>query len=904
MEPISSSSSSSSRVRVSAHSKTHDSFFTPLLLFFFFIATTPTAHSTLPSDFHSLYTHHCNNLVPIPHTHHSKPLHADLGTGYFTGGDTLFSQTPDRTALNFHQQISFQAHYAGSILSGYLVLITSRSPPEGPQHCREFQLQGHYSDTREKLCMVGTVSPIDVPGSSSESANVVVLKLSYPKNMSIFDILVTGTLESVSGYFEPISILGLSQKSGYRPTFIGKGRMNGSLVRYERGESLGRDSLPLEKRGKSSRSVCKVLGGGVTLEKYELEYESGYGSPVGGDVGYVPTFLVAGRTRCGDGKMQMLLGFLNSSDNGGYSFPFEPRTTLIAEGEWIEKENRVLGVACRILNFTDSLTNAVVGDCSTRLSIRFPARLSLRNRSTIVGQIWSNRTVNDSGYFGKIGFHHSVSVRFRGGVLGYKYEFTEYDTVRKMCDVKKTSRGNGNKYPDEHSEEMRLGMAVRNKTLRSGWVNVFPLFVDGDQSRARIWDKSPSTVVNMSYVLINYGPNFFDKGSTTIVSAEGLYYRDHGYLCMKACRHVLSKNQELMEKDTLDCAININLQFPPLDARETRTVNGSIESTRTKSDPLYFEPKELYSFTITERQAAKSISRMDLENLMVLISNTLACVFVGWQLYYVKKHPDVLPFISIVMVVVLILGHMIPLVSNFQAMFVPNHSSWQDKFLVTGEWLKVSEVIVSAMMFVAFLLQLWLLRLTWSSRQGDRSQELLRDCEMKVVCATLPLYIAGALISCFAHQWIHSHHISFRPLRGHSRFHQRYSLWDNLKPYSGLVLDGFLLPQLLFNLFFNSGEKSLSCTFYIGSTIIRLLPHAYDLYRARTSPGIFTFFCYYAKSTSDFYSTAWNIIIPCGCLLFAAIVFLQQRFGGRCILPKRFRQTSGSYEKVSVISSV
>ncbi|KAM5588231.1 hypothetical protein ABKV19_006594 [Rosa sericea] len=477
MEPNSSSSSPShqSRVRVRV----------PFLffLFIFITITTPSAHAT-PSSFHSLYTQHCNDVVPNSHTFPSKPLLNDIGTAYFTGGGRLFTQTHNRTVLNFQKGVSFHVQHVGPIIRGSLALKVESAPVIS----RLFRLNGYYSDSGNKLCMVGTVSHI-----SSESP--VVLKLNYPKNTSIFDILVTGTLESVSdeidlNYFEPISILGLSQKSGYQPTFIGNGRLNGSLVGYDSGESLGMDSLALEKFGRSRSSVCSVVGGfGFTVERYELEYESGYGNPLGGDVGYVPKFFVFRRTRCEDGKMQMLLGFPNSSFHGrGSTFPFEPRTSLIAEGEWIEKENRVLAVACRILNFTESLTNAVVGDCSTRLSFRFPARVSLRNRSSIVGQIWSNRAVNDSGYFGKIGFHR-VSEQLMKFLPGYKYEFTEYDTVRKTCDEKKTSGGKGKKYPDEHLLEMRLQMAVRNSTGQTEWVHVFPLFVDGDRSHAGLWDK-------------------------------------------------------------------------------------------------------------------------------------------------------------------------------------------------------------------------------------------------------------------------------------------------------------------------------------------------------------------------------------------------------------------------------
>ncbi|KAF8388560.1 hypothetical protein HHK36_027235 [Tetracentron sinense] len=74
-------------------------------------------------------------------------------------------------------------------------------------------------------------------------------------------------------------------------------------------------------------------------------------------------------------------------------------------------------------------------------------------------------------------------------------------------------------------------------------------------------------------------------------------------------------------------------------------------------------------------------------------------------------------------------------------------------------------------------------------------------------------------------------------------------------------------------------ERQGSCLFiYVGTTAVCLLPHAYD-----------------------FYSTGWDVIIPCGGLLFAALIYLQQRFGGHCILPQRFRG-SGAYEKVPVVS--
>lgn len=208
---------------------------------------------------------------------------------------------------------------------------------------------------------------------------------------------------------------------------------------------------------------------------------------------------------------------------------------------------------------------------------------------------------------------------------------------------------------------------------------------------------------------------------------------------------------------------------------------------------------------------------------------------------------------------------------------------------------------------VAFLLQFRLLQLTWSTKQGDGSQKDLWISEKRVLYVSLPLYIAGGLIAWVVYQSRNTYRRPFI-INRHTRSnlwpsYQQHSLWGDLKSYVGLVLDGFLLPQILFNLFFDSTEKALAASFYIGTTVVRLLPHAYDLYRAHSSAWYLDLSYIYANHKLDFYSTTWDIIIPCGGLLFAAIIFLQQQFGGRCILPKRLRQSS-LYEKVPVDSSV
>lgn len=99
-------------------------------------------------------------------------------------------------------------------------------------------------------------------------------------------------------------------------------------------------------------------------------------------------------------------------------------------------------------------------------------------------------------------------------------------------------------------------------------------------------------------------------------------------------------------------------------------------------------------------EAERSIWRMDLEIILVFISNTLACVFRALQLYHVKRNLDVLPSISVCMLNILALGYIIPLMLNFNAMLTP-HSS-QTLFLGSNGWHEFNEIIVRVLTMVGF----------------------------------------------------------------------------------------------------------------------------------------------------------------------------------------------------------
>ncbi|KAI3434091.1 uncharacterized protein J3R85_006887 [Psidium guajava] len=828
-----------------------------------FLAITASTARIRSANFDAYYSDHCGHVVPQQPSIASESASSyakfiQFHGGFFSvDGRRVESGHDLRRTVSFTPMMMYRTKSEDVInLQGTLVFVDPNVNAifENPKNRRlrefhvrgpripvrrgmvKFRLNGYWSQSSGKLCMVGS-SVV-----SSNRSFDAVLKLNCPPKLSINSTFVSGVLERLSGgdgaggvdHFGTVSVLALSSKSvDYEYSLIEKEGGNGSFGKFD---DSGGDNLSSEKLG---QGMCSAL---KRNSAFDLEYGSvcdgGNCNPLGTDVGFLPKAMRFTTIRCSDqGKMQLLMNFQNVTNVYYGYYAFDPRTTLIGEGEWNSKANRWCAVACRILNFSVSLTDAFAGDCSIKLCWRFPATFSVINRYPIVGQMWSNRTVKDFGYFDKIKFWG-----YNDALPGVKYEYGVMGSVRKPCEIK-TGKHKGKRYPNSYSLDMKFDMSIKNK-----------------KGQIALGYSSPLFVVD--------------------IFAEGTYNRETGLLCMMGCRYVAQSGAEVYRNGSMDCEIQINIQFHPLTGKAMEKIKGNIESTRVRSDPLYFDTLELASSTMYVEQANESIWRMDLEIVMVLVSNTLACVLVGLQLFHVKKQPEVLPFISITMLAVLTLGHMIPLLLNFEAL-VTNHNR-QSVFLGSGGWLEVNEVIVRVVTMVAFLLELYLLHMTWSTRRA-----------------------------WFVHQWRNSHRSPFLR-QGHLGYmlpasqlarYQQVSFWGDLKSYAGLILDGFLFPQLLFNLFFDPSVEALSCPYYIGTTIVRLVPHAYDLYRARSSAWNLDVSYIYANHRMDFYSTAWDIIIPFVGLVFAVFIYLQQRFGGRCILPKRFRGTP-VYEKVPTSNEI
>ncbi|CAN0907291.1 hypothetical protein LINGRAHAP2_LOCUS24725 [Linum grandiflorum] len=272
-----------------------------------------------------------------------------------------------------------------------------------------FDFYGFWSRNIGQLCMVGSDSSLaNSRDATSAPSSAVVLKLKYPViagGAGNVSSLIRGSLESTNppGSFEleyASECSGNANGSKCNPLKVDSQVLPGFMtIQGRRDFSSGMDgNLRLELQ---EPSICLSQ-----LYQYARSFELEYASECSGN---------ANGSKCNPLKVdsQVLPGFMTIQ----------------------------------------------VGDCSIQFSLRFPKKLTIQHRSTVVGQISSSRSVNDSGYFPPIGFHgFGNKVR---GLPGLEYKYTVLDMVAKSCAGKKITKGKGT-YPSAYSFDMRFDMSVSN----------------------------------------------------------------------------------------------------------------------------------------------------------------------------------------------------------------------------------------------------------------------------------------------------------------------------------------------------------------------------------------------------------------------------------------------------------
>lgn len=248
-----------------------------------------------------------------------------------------------------------------------------------------FVMEGFWSENSRKLCMVGSATYADDRDKLINFDAVLKLKFASVTNPTVYTSVVSGTLESAisdendARYFDPISMFSFPDIPRYS--------YNYSIVSNELGkEPISSDydkSLKLE-----SNQFCSVIGWrSISMEMKCGEEEEQHWR-------YSPArflfFSPIDNCYEGDGRFRFLLNFQNSSYGTGI---FSRESTLIGEAVWDDENNVLLGAACTLLDPLSHFGDAV-GDCTMRLSWRYPSIVTIRNDSKIVGRFWSSKAVD------------------------------------------------------------------------------------------------------------------------------------------------------------------------------------------------------------------------------------------------------------------------------------------------------------------------------------------------------------------------------------------------------------------------------------------------------------------------------------------------------------------------------
>ncbi|KAH1063459.1 hypothetical protein J1N35_028446 [Gossypium stocksii] len=610
------------------------------------------------------YGVHCNSVV-----HESKPADEEINimlfsqhqSGYFSGGDNVLNNPPSPGYFPPKSKaLIFETHHVFTTdvedvfkVEGNLIFQTSFSYEQSispgsssisslsdssNRGTLDFDFRGFWSRITGKLCMVGSSYAYSKEGKVLHLA--AVLKINNLKNSSTIRTLVTGTMDSLNSvddpnYFERISLLMFPQVN-YTYTMVS--------TQFSEECPWGTDVQPeLSLRLSRTRTICDMFSSGSNA--FELEYTGSCKSskccnPFGECIGYLPSVMSLSMIQCSNDRLSLrfLIEFWNNSYRGYYGSP-NISTSLIGEGSWDEKKNRLHIVACQIYDASSSLDKSHVGDCTTRLSLRFPAILSIRNTSTIVGEIWSVKPRNESGFFDRAQFRYGGRIQLQG----LKYEYMEMDKVKKSCPMKNpTNSSNRGQYLYGYSTDMRFRLWVIERSVGIiGWGSLDPLAV-GDQQYQRfpfllpsssskpnnpaVESDSNSGLLNISYkISITLSSSKLDGGLNPVndssnesprtkirISAEGVYDIATGSLCMVGCRHLRSGDKSF-SSDSMDCEILVKISFPPLNSDMRSKIKGSIRSMREKTDPLSFKPLQFSGRSGYRSQIMEQIAITDFE---------------------------------------------------------------------------------------------------------------------------------------------------------------------------------------------------------------------------------------------------------------------------------------------------
>lgn len=380
-------------------------------------------------------------------------------------------------------------------------------------------------------------------------------------------------------------------------------------------------------------------------------------------------------------------------------------------------------------------------------------------------------------------------------------------------------------------------------------------------------------------------------GWSTVMSLEGVYNPVDGHMYLIGCRNVhapwrvLSKIRDL--EDGMDCSIEMKVEYPPTTARWLfgPTAKVCIASTRDADDPLHFNRTELQTPPISYRgQGSDMLTEKTVEGLLciTMLSATVAAAIN--QLRYMKSHPNVVPYISLVMLGVQALGYGVTLVT--EAQMLPAWRNYNSRFY-TGHLHWGMDCSVKALTLAALLLTLRLAQKVWRSRIRARARSPLEPGRVPsdgaVLLYTFGVHLGGLLFVLVVH-WLSTSGRSAPPpevlyeAQGAVRAPTSCTR-TRVERYVGLVKEWFLLPQVIGNAAWRVNCKPLGKRYYAGVTAVWLLPHVYGYLR----PPVVSMYPELQDDVMDFYANVVGVVVPFIAVVLALSICVQQRWNYKIV---------------------
>lgn len=598
--------------------------------------------------------------------------------------------------------------------------------------------------------------------------------------------------------------------------------------------------------------------------------------------------------------------------------------TLPAEGIWRSSSGQLCMVGCF------GSMEAEGGGCNSRICLYVPQSFSIKQRSIMVGTI-SSISKDDNSYF-PLSFEKLVQPsemwdlnNFMSSQLHYQY--TKLDSAGSILEkndpfsfgtVIKKSLLTFPKLEDQEASQVSLSLLSEDLTLhvsaisdprprlRVPRIEIQMEIVSLGSLFGRLWSNGSNIEEETPYhakseyiekqLLLNVSAQLMITEKTyknfSVIFVEGLYDPHVGKMYLVGCRDVRASWKILFEsmdlEAGLDCLIEVVVSYPPTTAQwlTNPTARISIASKRNEDDPLYFSTVKFQTLPIMYRKQRESIlSRRGVEGILRILTLSVVIACIVSQLLYIRDNVDSVPYISLVMLGVQVLGYSLPLVTDAEALFKKASDSYETPSyeLDRNQWIHVIDYTVKLLVLVSFLLTLRLCQKVWKSRIRLQTRAPLEPHRVPsdkcVFITTLIVHVIGYIIILIIHAAQTSGKLRTESyVDSNGNFHVQHQWETELEEYVGLVQDFFLLPQVMGNFLWQINCKPLRKMYFIGVTIVRLLPHFYDYIKAPVSNPYFTEEYEFVNPNMDFYSKFGDIAIPVIAFFLAVVVYVQQRW--------------------------